>query len=119
VGGLPLAELNHLEIQFLILQDFNLMIPPAEIQFYADHLLHYWIMEQQRQAEKSFMGTPQPSTNLEYKSSGSYFPSTSYPSSSSSTVYPPHQPQYTQPMEDVTSTNTYSPQSRNQSKENQ
>jgi len=62
VGGLPLAELNHLEVQFLILLDFNLMIHPAEIQFYADHLLSNWL-ETQR---SSFMGIPPPApTNLD------------------------------------------------------
>src|SRR5271170_5636804 len=99
VGGLPLAELNHLEIQFLILQDFNLMILPAEIQFYADHLLHFWIMEQQRQTDRSFMGIvpPQPPTNLEYNTPvtpitpAQYFP-TSTPISSTSTTYVPMTP---------------------------
>ena len=117
-------ELNHLEIQFLILQDFNLMISPAEMQFYADHLLRFWIMEQQRQADKSFMGIipPQPPTNLEYRSPvtpGAFFsptsstPSTYAPStsSSSSTVYPSYQSQYSS-MEEVQQTHTYSPHYR-------
>src|SRR5271170_2387586 len=135
VGGLPLAELNHLEIQFLILQDFNLMILPAEIQFYADHLLHFWIMEQQRQADRSFMGivSPLPPTNLEYNtpvtpitpaqyfptstptaSSTTYMPTTPSSTTSSATtaVYPPFQPQFApavttpQPMDCVQPTDT-------------
>ena len=64
-----MAELNHLEIQFLILLDFNLMIAPVEIQFYADHLLRFWIVEQQRHADKAFLGIVtsqqhQPSTDI-------------------------------------------------------
>jgi hypothetical protein len=38
-------ELNHLEIQFLHLHDFKLMISPGELQFYADKLLRYSIAE--------------------------------------------------------------------------
>jgi len=132
------VELNHLEIQFLVLQDFNLMISPAEMQFYADHLLGFWIMEQQRQAEKSFMGIipPQPPLNLEFKSPvtpmtpGTFFtpntPSTTstyVPSTSSSTstakVYPPYQTQYS-PMDGIQQSHTsYSPRHREPPKENQ
>jgi hypothetical protein len=39
VGGLPLHELNQLELQFLLLNDFALVIPVAELQAYADRLL--------------------------------------------------------------------------------
>ncbi|KAG6852291.1 Exocyst complex component S3 [Tephrocybe sp. NHM501043] len=31
VGGLPLGELNQLELQFLLLNDFCLVISPAEM----------------------------------------------------------------------------------------
>lgn len=41
VGGLPLEELNHLEIQFLLLINFNLMVSVEEMQVYADFLLNY------------------------------------------------------------------------------
>lgn len=41
VGGLPLEELNHLEIQFLLLTNFNLMVSVEEMQTYADFLLNY------------------------------------------------------------------------------
>ncbi|KIY45996.1 cyclin-related 2, partial [Fistulina hepatica ATCC 64428] len=34
VGGLPQAELNQLEIQFLLLNDFRLSIPENEMQAY-------------------------------------------------------------------------------------
>ena len=101
------------------------MISPAEIQFYADHLLRFWIMEQ-RQTDKSFMGIapPQNPTNLEYtvpitpmSPAGTFFPqpSTPYTPSTLSTVtavtYSSFQPQYaSQPMDGVQSTN--SPQYR-------
>ncbi|CCD22414.1 Pcl7p NDAI_0A02560 [Naumovozyma dairenensis CBS 421] len=42
VGGISLQELNHLELQFLILCDFELMIPIEELQRYADLLCRFW-----------------------------------------------------------------------------
>jgi hypothetical protein len=39
VGGLPLHELNQLELQFLLLNDFSLVVPVEELQDYADRLL--------------------------------------------------------------------------------
>lgn len=42
VGGLPSHELNQLELQFLLLNDFLLVIPPDEMQRYGDRLLSYW-----------------------------------------------------------------------------
>ncbi|KAI0751216.1 cyclin-domain-containing protein [Daedaleopsis nitida] len=39
VGGLPLTELNQLELQFLLLNDFHLMISQEEMQFYASKLV--------------------------------------------------------------------------------
>ncbi|KAK9477796.1 cyclin-domain-containing protein [Lipomyces japonicus] len=47
VGGLPLEELNHLELQFLILVDFRLAIPLEELQRYGDLLLQFWQREQE------------------------------------------------------------------------
>ncbi|UZJ56034.1 hypothetical protein CBS101457_005354 [Exobasidium rhododendri] len=41
VGGLPVHELNQLELQFLLLNDFDLVIPLEEMQRYADQLLVY------------------------------------------------------------------------------
>lgn len=38
VGGLPVAELNQLELQFLLLNDFRLLVPVEELQRYADQL---------------------------------------------------------------------------------
>lgn len=39
VGGLPLPELNQLELQFLLLNDFRLVISSAEMQRYAEQLM--------------------------------------------------------------------------------
>ncbi|KAF5393849.1 hypothetical protein D9757_000410 [Collybiopsis confluens] len=39
VGGLPLAELNQLELQFLLLNNFNLVIPKDEMRRYAEQLI--------------------------------------------------------------------------------
>lgn len=39
VGGLPLAELNHLEIQFLVLNDFRLAVPVEDLEAYATMLV--------------------------------------------------------------------------------
>lgn len=42
VGGLPLEELNYLELQFLLLLDFKLMISVEDLQNYGDLLLRFW-----------------------------------------------------------------------------
>ncbi|KAJ7638465.1 cyclin-domain-containing protein [Roridomyces roridus] len=39
VGGLPQTELNQLELQFLLLNDFRLVIPREEMQRYAEQLI--------------------------------------------------------------------------------
>lgn len=39
MGGLPQTELNQLELQFLLLNDFRLMIYPQEMQRYAEQLV--------------------------------------------------------------------------------
>jgi hypothetical protein len=38
VGGLPLVELNHLELQFLLLNDFRLAVPLEEMEEGIEHL---------------------------------------------------------------------------------
>ncbi|CAK7199400.1 cyclin-like protein interacting with PHO85 [Sporothrix eucalyptigena] len=45
VGGLPLAELNHLELQFLILNDFRLAIPIEDLEAYATMLVEFYARE--------------------------------------------------------------------------
>ena len=55
VGGLPLVELNHLEIQFLILNDFRLFIPVEELEAYGTMLVEFYareIMAQQQQQQQ-------------------------------------------------------------------
>ncbi|KAL9540530.1 hypothetical protein PS6_010725 [Mucor atramentarius] len=41
VGGIPLVELNQLELELLFLLDFQLYIPLEDIQLYADQLLSH------------------------------------------------------------------------------
>ena len=45
VGGLPLPELNHLELQFLLLNDFRLSIPVEEIEAYGTMLVKFYARE--------------------------------------------------------------------------
>ena len=42
VGGLPLPELNHLELQFLLLNDFRLSIPLNELEDYGTMLVQFY-----------------------------------------------------------------------------
>lgn len=42
VGGISLQELNYLELQFLILCDFELLVSVNELQRYADLLYRFW-----------------------------------------------------------------------------
>ncbi|KAF2725405.1 cyclin-domain-containing protein, partial [Polychaeton citri CBS 116435] len=45
VGGLPLSELNHLELQFLLLNDFRLSVPVEEIEAYGTMLVEFYARE--------------------------------------------------------------------------
>lgn len=45
VGGLPLVELNHLELQFLVLNDFRLSIPVEELEAYGTMLVEFYARE--------------------------------------------------------------------------
>lgn len=45
VGGLPLNELNHLELQFLILNDFRLAVPLEEMEAYGTMLVEFYARE--------------------------------------------------------------------------
>ena len=51
---MPLAELNHLELQFLLLNDFRLSIPVEELEAYGTMLVEFYaremVMQQQGQA---------------------------------------------------------------------
>lgn len=53
VGGLPLNELNHLELQFLLLNDFRLSVPIVELEAYGTMLVEFYareVISQQQQA---------------------------------------------------------------------
>ena len=41
VGGLPVQELNQLEIEFLIYNDFNLVVSNTELQRTGDMLMEF------------------------------------------------------------------------------
>ncbi|KAI9486989.1 MAG: cyclin-domain-containing protein [Benjaminiella poitrasii] len=47
VGGLPVSELNMLELEFLSLNNFSLFVSLEELQHYGDQLLSHWNKEQQ------------------------------------------------------------------------
>ncbi|KAK7734409.1 cyclin-like protein interacting with PHO85 [Botryosphaeria dothidea] len=56
VGGLPLVELNHLELQFLLLNDFRLAVPLEEMEAYGTMLVEFYAREvvaQQQQQQRS------------------------------------------------------------------
>lgn len=52
VGGLPLVELNHLELQFLLLNDFRLAVPLEEMEAYGTMLVEFYAREVAEQHEK-------------------------------------------------------------------
>ncbi|KAF8450940.1 cyclin-domain-containing protein [Boletus edulis BED1] len=82
VGGLPQAELNQLELQFLLLNNFSLVISPEEMQRYAEQLVLFSQSQSQPQ--------PHPSSPPSSKSTTTQLPHTpstqfrSPPSSTSS-----------------------------------
>jgi len=56
VGGLPLLELNHLELQFLLLNDFRLAVPMEELEAYGTMLVEFYAREvvaQQQQHQQA------------------------------------------------------------------
>ncbi len=56
VGGLPLAELNHLELQFLHLNDFRLAVPVEDLEAYATMLVEFYAREVVAQRSRSVAG---------------------------------------------------------------
>lgn len=56
VGGLPLAELNHLELQFLLLNDFRLAVPVEDLEAYATMLVEFYGREVVAQASNAAGG---------------------------------------------------------------
>ncbi|KAI9042297.1 putative cyclin-dependent protein kinase complex component [Aspergillus affinis] len=59
VGGLPLVELNHLELQFLLLNDFRLSIPVEELEAYGTMLVEFYAREIVTQQQQSQPSPPQ------------------------------------------------------------
>lgn len=55
VGGLPLPELNHLELQFLLLNDFRLSVPVEELEAYGTMLVEFYAREVIAQRQASAM----------------------------------------------------------------
>lgn len=62
VGGLPLVELNHLEMQFLLLNDFRLAVPVEELEAYATMLVEFYAREVVAQRKGDGMEDVEPST---------------------------------------------------------
>jgi len=66
VGGLPLIELNHLELQFLLLNDFRLSVPVEELEAYGSMLVEFYAKEVMAQQHGShavdalYMNAPTP-----------------------------------------------------------
>ncbi|KAF1945383.1 cyclin-domain-containing protein [Clathrospora elynae] len=56
VGGLPLVELNHLELQFLLLNDFRLAVPLEEMEAYGTMLVEFYAREVAEQHERQNSG---------------------------------------------------------------
>ncbi|KAF2645660.1 cyclin-domain-containing protein [Massarina eburnea CBS 473.64] len=52
VGGLPLVELNHLELQFLLLNDFRLAVPLEEMEAYGTMLVEFYAREVAQQHDR-------------------------------------------------------------------
>ncbi|ORZ14032.1 cyclin-domain-containing protein [Absidia repens] len=48
VGGIPVAELNALELTFLKLNNYTLNIAVEELELYGNQLLDHWIREKKR-----------------------------------------------------------------------
>ncbi|KAI1370914.1 cyclin-domain-containing protein [Hypoxylon crocopeplum] len=57
VGGLPLAELNHLELQFLLLNDFRLAVPVEDLEAYATMLVEFYAREVVAQRSRPLSAT--------------------------------------------------------------
>ncbi|PGH29538.1 hypothetical protein GX50_07708 [[Emmonsia] crescens] len=59
VGGLPLLELNHLELQFLLLNDFRLAVPVEELEAYGTMLVEFYAREVVAQQQQQLSQQPQ------------------------------------------------------------
>ena len=63
VGGLPLNELNHLELQFLHLNDFRLSVPVEELEAYGTMLVEFYAREVVAQQQYAQMQHAQQMSN--------------------------------------------------------
>ncbi|KAK5050868.1 hypothetical protein LTR84_003427 [Exophiala bonariae] len=70
VGGLPLVELNNLELQFLILNDFRLSVPVEELEAYGTMLVEFYARELVAQQQAAHAATSPTSTDGMYMRSG-------------------------------------------------
>lgn len=55
---MPLVELNHLELQFLLLNDFRLAIPVEELEAYGTMLVEFYAREIVAQQQQQPMAVP-------------------------------------------------------------
>ncbi|KAN0070015.1 Cyclin domain containing protein [Elaphomyces granulatus] len=70
VGGLPLVELNHLELQFLLLNDFRLSVPVEELEAYGTMLVEFYAREvAQQQAAIAAATARSPVENIHMRGS--------------------------------------------------
>jgi prophage maintenance system killer protein len=53
---LPLLELNHLELQFLLLNDFRLAVPVEELEAYGTMLVEFYAREVIAQRQQQQQG---------------------------------------------------------------
>lgn len=65
MGGLPLPELNHLELQFLLLNDFRLSCPVEELDAYGTMLVEFYAREVLAQTAPSEGGPPSSSAPVQ------------------------------------------------------
>lgn len=59
MGGLPVSELNLLELEFLSLNDFALFVSLEELQHYGDQLLGHWTTENAVQEQENIQNSVQ------------------------------------------------------------
>ncbi|KAJ5612927.1 cyclin-domain-containing protein [Penicillium lagena] len=82
VGGLPLVELNHLELQFLLLNDFRLAIPVEELEAYGTMLVEFYAREvvtQQQQQQRPMDSSTASTTTTTDSSDAMYMRSSDKP----------------------------------------
>lgn len=65
---MPLLELNHLELQFLLLNDFRLAVPMEELEAYGTMLVEFYarevVAQQQQQAQSHSASRHVPTSSM-------------------------------------------------------